>query len=85
MTDYIFDRILGIKNVRTDERLDFVGGIRGMKELEQRCSEDCVAAFAMHPTLLEEVFAVADKEMIMPPKCTWFEPKPRSGFVVNLF
>lgn len=85
MTDYVFDKILGIKNIRTDHDVDFVGGIRGMKELEQRCHTDSIAAFAMHPTLLSEVFAVADKGMIMPPKCTWFEPKPRSGFVVNVF
>lgn len=85
MTDYVFDKILGIKNIRTDHDVDFVGGIRGMKELELRCNSDCIAAFSMHPTLLTEVFAVADKNMIMPPKCTWFEPKPRSGFVVNAF
>jgi len=56
-----------------------------MKELELRCSQDCVAAFSMYPTQLEEVFNVADAGLIMPPKCTWFEPKPRSGLVLDIF
>jgi len=76
---------LGIENIRTDDRIDFVGGIRGLDELVKRCNEDCVAAFAMYPVQLAELMAIADNDMIMPPKSTWFEPKPRSGFVVRCF
>ncbi len=85
LSEYCLNRILGIENVRTDKRIDFVGGIRGTEELEKRCSEDCVAAFAMYPCKMDQIFAVADAGKIMPPKCTWYEPKPRSGFVVNVF
>ena len=60
-----------------------MGGIRGLSELERRCSEDCVAAFAMHPVQINDLIKVADADMIMPPKSTWFEPKPRSGFVIR--
>jgi len=56
-----------------------------MHELELRCKKDCIAAFSMHPTLLDEVFNVADAGLIMPPKSTWFEPKPRSGLLVDVF
>jgi uncharacterized protein (DUF1015 family) len=79
------DPILGIKDVRIDKRIDFVGGIRGLKELEKRCQEDSLCAFAMHPVHIEDLLKVADAGMIMPPKSTWFEPKPRSGFVVRVF
>ena len=79
------DPILGIHDLRNDKRIDFVGGIRGLKELEKRCNEDSVAAFAMHPVQIEDLMRVADAGLIMPPKSTWFEPKPRSGFVVRLF
>ena len=83
LNDLILDPILGIKNVRNDDRIDFVGGIRGLKELENRCNYDSVAAFAMHPVTIENLMDVADRGLIMPPKSTWFEPKPRSGFVVR--
>ena len=76
--------ILGIKDPRTDKRIDFVGGIRGTKELERRCAKDAKAAFAMHPTGIEDLMAVADAEKIMPPKSTWFEPKLRSGVIVKM-
>ena len=77
--------IFGIEDLTTSERIDFVGGIRGLQELERRCSEDCVAAFALYPVAVEEVMAIADARQIMPPKTTWFEPKPRSGMVVRVF
>lgn len=77
--------ILGIGDPRTDRRLDFVGGIRGMKELERRVDEAAGAvAFALFATSLDEVMAVADDGLVMPPKSTWFEPKLRSGLVVQL-
>ena len=83
MTEKILTPLVGIKEIKKDSRVEFVGGIRGHSELEKRCSEDCVAAIAMKPVLLEELIAVADAGKIMPPKTTWFEPKPRSGFVVR--
>jgi uncharacterized protein (DUF1015 family) len=76
--------ILGIDDPRTNSRIDFIGGIRGMKELERRCSEDAVVAFAIHPVSISELLAVADAGKVMPPKCTWFEPKLRSGMVVKM-
>ena len=79
----ILDPILGIKDARTDSRIDFVGGIRGLSELERRCSEDCKVAFAMYPTQITELFDVADAGLLMPPKSTWFEPKLRSGLFIH--
>lgn len=81
----VIEPIFGISDLRTDKRIDFVGGIRGFKELEKRCSEDCKCAFAMYPVTIGEVMKIADSGLIMPPKSTWFEPKPRSGFVVRIF
>ena len=75
--------VLGINDPRTDKRIDFVGGIRGLEYLESRCKEDAVAAIAMYPTSLEELMTVADAGEIMPPKSTWFEPKLRSGIFIN--
>ena len=75
--------ILGIDDPKTDPRIDFVGGIRGLKELERRCGEDCAAAFSMYPTSMEELFTVADHGLLMPPKSTWFEPKLRSGLFLH--
>ncbi len=75
--------VLGIKDPKTDERIDFVGGIRGLRELERRCAVDCKAAFAMYPTSIGELFAVADAGRLMPPKSTWFEPKLRSGLFIH--
>ncbi len=80
---YVLDGMLGIKDPKTDKRIDFVGGIRGLKELERRCSEDCVLAFAMYPTDILELMAVADAGRLMPPKSTWFEPKLRSGLFLH--
>ena len=75
--------VLGIGDPKTDKRIDFVGGIRGMKELERRCNEDCKVAFAMYPTSITELFSVADAGKLMPPKSTWFEPKLRSGLFIH--
>lgn len=75
--------VLGINDPKTDARIDFVGGIRGIAELERRCGEDCAVAFAMYPTSIEELFAVADAGLLMPPKSTWFEPKLRSGLFIH--
>lgn len=86
LSSKIFDPILGIKDQRKDERIDFVGGIRGLKELERRVnSGEMTVAFALHPVSMNELLAVADAGEIMPPKSTWFEPKLRSGlFIHNL-
>ena len=75
--------VLGIDDPKTDPRIDFVGGIRGMKELEKRVSEDCAVAFSMYPTSIGELFSVADAGLLMPPKSTWFEPKLRSGLFIH--
>jgi uncharacterized protein (DUF1015 family) len=76
----ILEPLLGIEDARRDQRIDFVGGIRGLDELERRVSSGAsAAAFAMHPTPLESLMAVADKGLIMPPKSTWFEPKLADG------
>ena len=83
LQDYLLEPVLGIKDPKTDKRIDFVGGIRGMKELERRVSEDCRIAFAMYPTSIGELFAVADAGLLMPPKSTWFEPKLRSGLFIH--
>ena len=77
--------VLGIKDPKTDSRIDFVGGIRGLNELEKRCGADCKVAFAMYPTSIEELFDVADANLLMPPKSTWFEPKLRSGLFIHEF
>ncbi|MBN1356591.1 DUF1015 domain-containing protein [bacterium] len=75
--------ILGIGDPRTDKRIDFVGGIRGIKELERRVREGDAVAFALHPTSIEQLMSIADAGTVMPPKSTWFEPKLRSGLVVR--
>ncbi len=75
--------VLGIGDPKTDKRIDFVGGIRGLEELERRCKTDCKVAFAMYPTSIQELFDVADAGLLMPPKSTWFEPKLRSGIFVH--
>ena len=84
LQDKLLNPVLDIKDPRTDRRIDFVGGIRGMSELERRVdSGDWAVAFAMHPTGIEQLMAIADAGAIMPPKSTWFEPKLRSGLVVH--
>ena len=79
----LFQPVLGIADPRRSPRIDFVGGIRGIAELERRCQTDCAAAFALSPTKIEELFAVADAGRLMPPKSTWFEPKLRSGLFIH--
>ena len=73
----------GIEDPRVDDRIDFVGGIRGLGELEKRCGQDSIAAFSMYPTSIGELFRVADAGLLMPPKSTWFEPKLRSGIFIH--
>ena len=75
--------VLGIQDPRTDKRIDFVGGIRGLGELERRVSEDMTAAFSMCATSISELLSVADAGFLMPPKSTWFEPKLRSGLFIH--
>lgn len=83
LQNYLLDPILGIKDPKTDKRIDFVGGIRGLGELERRVHTDMKVAFAMYPTSIAELFAVADAGRLMPPKSTWFEPKLRSGLFLH--
>ena len=83
LQDRILGPILGIGDPRTDRRIDFVGGIRGLSELERRASQDMALAFSMYPTSIEELLAVADAGLLMPPKSTWFEPKLRSGLFLH--
>ena len=75
--------ILGIDDPRSDKRIDFAGGIRGLKYLEDRCQNDMKMAISMYPTSLCELMDVADNGDIMPPKSTWFEPKLRSGILIH--
>ncbi|MGI6468148.1 MAG: DUF1015 domain-containing protein [Syntrophomonadaceae bacterium] len=79
----ILGPILGITNPRTDKRIDFVGGARGLSELEKRVAQDMKIAFAMYPTTIADLMAIADAGRIMPPKSTWFEPKLRSGIFIH--
>ena len=75
--------VLGIADPRTDKRIEFVGGIRGTRELELRCRNDMKVAFALSPVGVAELMSIADANDVMPPKSTWFEPKLRSGVVVR--
>ncbi len=75
--------VLNIKDPRTDKRIDFVGGIRGLEELERRVSKDMTVAFSMYATSISELLTVADAGLLMPPKSTWFEPKLRSGLFIH--
>jgi len=84
LQDNLLAPVLGIRDPRSDNRIDFVGGIRGKKELEKRCSDGWAVAFMVHPTSLDQLLCVADSGQVMPPKSTWFEPKLRSGLVVRL-
>lgn len=79
----ILEPVLGISDPKNDKRIDFVGGIRGLDELERRCHDDMKVAFAMHPTSIHELFDVADAGKLMPPKSTWFEPKLLSGLFIH--
>lgn len=85
LQNLLLNPVLGIEDPKTDIRIDFVGGIRGLEELERRCAADCKVAFAMYPTSIGELFDVADAGLLMPPKSTWFEPKLRSGLFIHEF
>lgn len=83
LQNYLLEPVLGIKDPKLDKRIDFVGGIRGLLELEGRVNDDMAVAFSMFPTSIQELFAVADAGALMPPKSTWFEPKLRSGLFIH--
>ena len=84
LQDNVLIPILGIGDIRTDKRIDFVGGIRGLGELERRVdSGEMKVAFAMYPTSIDQLMTIADENKIMPPKSTWFEPKLRSGLFIH--
>lgn len=83
LQQYILDPVLGIQDPKSDKRISFVGGIRGLEELERQADQCGGVAFAMFPTSMEELFAVADAGRLMPPKSTWFEPKLRSGLFIH--
>ncbi|MCR5221937.1 MAG: DUF1015 family protein [Lachnospiraceae bacterium] len=83
LQDHVLTPFFSITNPREDKRIDFIGGIRGLSELERRVHEDAVIAFAMYPTQINELCAVADAGLLMPPKSTWFEPKLRSGLFIH--
>jgi uncharacterized protein (DUF1015 family) len=84
LSNLVLDKILGIKDLRTDKRIDFVGGIRGLNELKRRVDNgEMKVAFALHPVSMQQIINIADTGNIMPPKTTWFEPKLRSGLVIH--
>lgn len=83
LQDNLLGPILNITNPKDDDRIDFIGGIRGLEELEKRTSEDMELAFAMYPTTVDDLMAIADAGLIMPPKSTWFEPKLLSGLFIH--
>lgn len=84
LSRYVLDKLLGIKDLRTDNRIDFVGGIRGLGELKSRVdSGEMKVAFALYPVSMEQIMDIADKAEIMPPKTTWFEPKLQSGLAIH--
>ena len=84
LSDHALDAVLGIKDLRTDKRIDFVGGIRGLGELKRRVDNgEMKVAFALYPVSMQQIIDIADSGNIMPPKTTWFEPKLRSGLVIH--
>ena len=84
LSNLVLDKILGIKDLRTDKRIDFVGGIRGLEELSRRVdSGEMKVAFALYPVSMDQLMSIADTGNIMPPKTTWFEPKLRSGLAIH--
>ncbi|MFL5787190.1 MAG: DUF1015 domain-containing protein [Flavisolibacter sp.] len=85
LQELILNKLLGIKDQRTDKRIDFIGGIRGLSELEKRVnSTEMKVAFSLHPVTIQQLFDIADSGNVMPPKSTWFEPKLRDGLVTHL-
>lgn len=86
LSDLVLDKLLGIADLRTSKRIDFVGGIRGLGELKRRVdSGEMAVAFALYPVSMKQLIDIADTGNIMPPKTTWFEPKLRSGVVIHSF
>ena len=83
LQDYLLNPVLGIQDPRTDERIEFIGGIRGLSELEKKVKEGMKVSFSMYPTSITELFDVADQNLLMPPKSTWFEPKLKSGIFIH--
>lgn len=83
LQDNLLDPILGIKDPKKDDRIDFIGGIRGLTELEKRAKSDMCLAFSMYPATVRDLMAIADAGQIMPPKSTWFEPKLLSGIFIH--
>jgi uncharacterized protein (DUF1015 family) len=83
-SNLILDKLLGIKDLRSDKRIDFVGGIRGLDELSRRVdSGEMQMALALYPVTMQQLIRIADTGNIMPPKTTWFEPKLRSGLIIH--
>jgi uncharacterized protein (DUF1015 family) len=81
----ILDKLLAIKDPRTDKRIDFAGGIRGLAELEKRVDNgEMKIAFSLYPVSIQQLFDIADSGQVMPPKSTWFEPKLRDGLLTHL-
>ena len=81
----LLEPILNIKDQRTDKRIDFIGGIRGLSELEKRVDSDGMkVAFSLYPVTIDQLFDIADSGNVMPPKSTWFEPKLRDGLLTHL-
>lgn len=85
LQDFILEPIFGIKDPRTDKRIDFIGGIKGIETLNECTNQDMDIAFSLYPTTMDELIAVADAGRLMPPKSTWFEPKLRSGLFIHAF
>ncbi|MCD4695384.1 MAG: DUF1015 domain-containing protein, partial [Bacteroidales bacterium] len=84
LSEHVLEPLLGIEDLRTSQRIDFVGGIRGLEELSKRVdSGEMKVAFALYPVSMKQLINIADSGNIMPPKTTWFEPKLRSGLVVH--
>lgn len=84
LSNLVFDKILNLGDLRTSKRIDFVGGIRGLGELQRRVdSGEMAVAFALYPVTMRQIIDIADTGNIMPPKTTWFEPKLRSGLVIH--
>jgi uncharacterized protein (DUF1015 family) len=81
---HVLDALLGIKDIRTDKRIDFIGGIRGTQELQKLVDSGAfTVAFSMFPVSVEELMRISDEGQIMPPKSTWFEPKLRDGLLIH--
>ena len=85
LQNFILNPLLGIEDPRTSQRIQFVGGIRGLKALEEQANQSKGVAFALYPTSVEELMAIADEGQVMPPKSTWFEPKLRSGLMMSSY